>query len=261
MIVSPRHAFGLALWFVAGLALVYILAPLAVIVAASFGETGYVQFPPQGFTLRWYAAALAAPRYLSGFVTSLWLAALVTAIATAIGAAAAWALARREFRGRQTIEGLLLAPLLLPGLILAVALTIFFARFPFLTGTWRLVAAHLTICIPCVIRVAMPALKRLDPALEEAARNLGASPFQAFLLVVLPAVRPAILAAAAFAFILSFDEVEMALFLASPRAAPLTVVLYGTAQYAFEPTLAAVSGLLIGLTFVAMLASQMLRRR
>jgi putative spermidine/putrescine transport system permease protein len=259
-ITSPRHPFGLLLWLIAVLVMLYILAPLAVIVAASFGTTGYVAFPPQGFSLQWYEQALANPRYVNGFLTSLRIAGTVTIVSSIVGVAAAYALVRYRFPGARLVESLFLSPLVLPGLVLAVALTIFFAHHPVATGTNKLILAHLTICVPCVIRIVIPVLQRFDRAIEEAALNLGASPIAAFFLVTLPVVRPGVVAAAALAFVMSFDEVDMSVFLASPREQPLTVALYSAVQLAFDPTLAAVSALLIMLTFAIMVVYQIVAR-
>lgn len=259
-IASPRHPFGLALWALAILAFVYLIGPLVVIVISSFGDTGYLVFPPRGWSLAAYRQALANPRYLDGFLTSVRIASTVTVLSTAIGIAAAYALVRYPFRGSRLIESLFLSPLVLPGLVLAVALTIFFSRQRLLVGTDRLILAHLTLCVPCVLRVAIPVFQRYDRALEEAALNLGASPVAAFFLVTLPVVRPGIVAAAALAFIMSFDEVELSVFLASPRQQPLTVALYAAVQLAFEPSLAAVSAILIGLVLAIMLATHAVQR-
>ena len=257
--LSLRHPFGWVLAVVTALGFVYLLGPLVVITIASFGDTGYLVFPPRGFSLRWYEAALGNARYLQGFLTSVKIAGIVTLLSTIIGTMAAHALVRHEFRGRAFLESLFLSPLILPGLVLAVALTIFFSRVPLVVGTDRLLLSHLVLCVPIVVRVMIPVFQRFDIGLEEAARNLGASPIVAFLLVTLPALRPGFFAAAAMAFILSFDEVEMAVFLASPREPPLTVVLYGQAQLAFDPSLAAVSALLVLVVLVAMLAYEALR--
>jgi len=255
--LSLRHPFGWLLWGVGALAMVYILGPLVVIVASSFGNTGYLAFPPRGFSLRWYGEALADPTYIDGFLVSLRLAGTVTIISSVAGVAAAFALVRGRFRGRATLEALFLSPLMLPGLVMAVALALFFSRHPWAAGTNRLILGHLVICIPAVMRVTLPVLRRFDRAIEEAALNLGASPIVAFFLVTLPAIRPGVAAGAAFAFILSFDEVEMAIFLSSPREAPLTVVLYGAAQLSFDPAIAAISALLVMVVFAAMLAVQL----
>jgi putative spermidine/putrescine transport system permease protein len=259
MTLSLRHPFGWVLLVLSIASFIYLLGPLVVIIIASFGDTGYIAFPPQGLSLRWYRAALANPRYVEGFLTSVKIAGIVTIVSCILGSAAAFALTRYQFRGRGALEALFLSPLILPGLVLAVALTIFFSRVPLASGTDRLILAHLVICVPCVIRVMIPVLQRFDRSIEEAAQNLGASPLLTFVLVTVPALRPGFFAAAALAFILSFDEVEMAVFLASPRNPPLTVVLYGQSQLAFDPSLAAVSALLILVVFVGMLIYEALR--
>jgi putative spermidine/putrescine transport system permease protein len=259
---SLRNGLGWTLWTLSALAFVYILGPLAVIIASSFGDTGYIAFPPEGFSLRWYHAALTDPRYVGGFFISLRLASTVALLSLVIGTLAAVALTRLEFPGRALLEALFLSPLILPTLVLAVALTLFFANTPLLPGgTPRLIAGHLLVGVPLVLRVMLPVLRRVDRSVEEAAQNLGASPIKAFLLVTLPALRPGLFAAAALAFIFSFDEVEMALFVGSAREAPLTVVLYGAAQMQFDPTVVAASSLLIMLAGVLMLLQQIFARR
>jgi putative spermidine/putrescine transport system permease protein len=261
-VTSLRTPFGWALLLVALLSFAYLLGPLLVIVAASFGDTGYLAFPPEGLSLRWYRSALGDARYLDGFLVSLRVAGAVALVSLVIGTAGAVALTRFVFPGRALLEALFLSPLVLPGLVLAVALTLFFAAHPVAPpGVPRLVLSHLLVGVPLVLRVMLPVLRRVDRSVEEAAQNLGASPLMAFVLVTLPAVRPGLFAAAALAFIFSFDEVEMALFVGSPREAPLTVVLYGAAQMAFDPTVAAVSSLLILLALVLMLAQQAFARR
>ena len=257
MIIDPRHPVGFVIWTVSLLVLVYLLAPLAIFVVSTFGETGYLAFPPQGFTLKWYASALDNQRYFTGFLVSLRLASMVAILSLLIGGGAAFAIVRFRFPGAALITSILLSPLALPGLVLAVALTIFFSRTVGLIGTERLVLAHLIICVPTVMRILIPVLERFDISIEEAAMNLGSSPLQALFLVTFPILRPGIIAAFGFAFILSFDEVEMALFLASPRETPLTAVLYAAAQLAFEPTIAAVSALLIGVVFAFMVGYQL----
>ena len=255
--ISLRTPFGWVLLLLAVVTFVYLLGPLLVIVAASFSDTGYLAFPPQGLSLRWYRQALADARYLNGFFVSVRLAGMVALLALVVGTAAAVALTRFRFPGRLLLEALFLSPLVLPGLVLAVALTLFFAANPVAPpGLPRLVVSHLLVGVPLVLRVMLPVLRRADRSIEEAARNLGASPLQAFFLVTLPALRPGLFAAAALAFIFSFDEVEMALFLGSARDAPLTVVLYGAAQMQMDPTVAAVSSLLILIALVLMVAQQ-----
>jgi putative spermidine/putrescine transport system permease protein len=239
----------------------YLLGPILVVVASAFGATSYLAFPPQGFTFRWFAAALGDARYLDAFGVSLMVAAAATSLSVMIGLPAAYAIARYDFPGRRAIEALILMPLVLPALVLSIALTILFSRIGFTAGTARLMVAHLVICVPYVIRVSVPVLQRVDTALEEAARNLGASPFTTFFLVTLPVIRPGAIAAATLAFIVSFDEIDLAIFLADPRAPTLPVTIYSAIQLGIDPTVGAVSALLVLVAVAAMGVYQILTWR
>jgi putative spermidine/putrescine transport system permease protein len=236
----------------------YLLGPIVIIVGSAFGTTGYLAFPPHGFTLHWFAAALADHRYLDAFTTSLGVACCATALSLALGVPAAYALARADFPGRRTLEAILLLPLVLPALVLAIALTILFSSIGFTAGSARLVVAHTVLCTPYVIRVTLPVLQRLDATLEEAARNLGAGGLATFFLVTLPSIRPGAIAAATLAFIVSFDELELAIFLADPRAPTLPVTIYSVIQLGIDPTVGAVSALLVLVAMVAMGVYQVL---
>jgi putative spermidine/putrescine transport system permease protein len=235
----------------------YLLGPILVIVGSALGDTNYLAFPPHGLTLKWFQAALAEPRYLSAFATSLGIAGAAMVFSLALGLPAAFALARFAFPGRRMIEAALLTPLVLPTLVLSISLTVLFSRIGFTAGSVRLVVAHLVICTPYVVRVALPVLQRLDPAQEEAARNLGASPLFSFFLVTLPAMRPGAIAAATLAFIVSFDEIDLAIFLADPRAPTLPVTIYSAIQLGIDPTVAAISALLVLLAVAAMALYQL----
>jgi putative spermidine/putrescine transport system permease protein len=230
----------------------YVLAPVVVIAVSALGQTAYLAFPPHGLTLRWFAVALADTKYAAAFATSTMIAAAATVLSLAIGIPAAYGLARHHFPGRRVIETAILMPLVLPALVLSIALTILFSRIGFTAGSPRLVLAHLVLCVPYVVRVTLPVLQRLDPALEEAARNLGASPAATFLLVTLPAIRPGVIAAATLAFIVSFDEIDLAIFLADPRAPTLPVTIYSAIQLGIDPTVGAVSALLVLLAAAGM---------
>jgi len=254
-----KSPFLIATWLLSAVALAYIVLPLLVVVASALGNTDFLAFPPRGLTLRHFVAALADQRYTRAFVTSLIIAVAASALATLIGLSAAVAFTRFRIPGGSALEALMLSPLVLPTITLAVALTVLFSRLGVPAGDWRLVVVHQALCVPYVVRVTIPVLRRLDPAQEEAARNLGASPFMAFLLVALPAIRPGAIAAATFAFIASFDELELALFLADPRAPTLPVTIYSAIQLGVDPTVAAVSALLVILAALGMLAYQAVR--
>lgn len=258
MTIDPRSPFGLLLTAVCIVAFVYLILPILVVVVAPLGDTGYLAFPPQGFTLRWYAAALEDTRYLGGFLTSLRIGVIVALLSTVIGVMAAYGISRYAFPGKALAEALFLSPLILPTLVFAVALSLFFTRTGLLSGDSRLIMGHVIICTPYVIRVTLPVLRRFDRTLEEAAQNLGASPLQSFFLILLPVVKTGIVAGCAMAFITSFDEVVLALFLASPGEPTLPVMIYSAVQLGFEPTVAAVSGLLVLLTCVFMVIYQLL---
>jgi putative spermidine/putrescine transport system permease protein len=257
MTISWRSPLAIILFGLCGLAFLYLVLPILVIVVAPLGATGYLAFPPQGLTLKWYTIAVNDTRYLTAVLLSLRVAVISSLIACVIGIASAYALTRYEFPGRRLLEAIFLSPLILPSLVLAVGLTLFFTRTGLLEGTYRLIAAHVVICIPYVLRVSLPVLRRFDRTLEEAAQNLGASPVATFFLVVLPIVRPGIIAGTALAFITSFDEVVLALFLAEPGEPTLPVVIYSAVQLGFEPPVAAISGLLILATLALMLLYQL----
>lgn len=252
MTISLRSPFGLVLLAICILAFAYLILPILVVVIAPLGDTGYLAFPPRGLTLRWYAAALRDTRYLDGLIVSAGVAAMAAVVSTVIGVLAAYGLTRYRFIGSRALEAMFLSPLILPTLVLAVALSLFFTRMGVQASLGRLIAAHAIVCTPYVIRVSLPVLRRFDRTLEEAAQNLGASPLASFFLVLLPVVRPAIVAGAVMAFITSFDEVVLALFLASPGQPTLPVLIYSAVQLGFEPSVAAVSGLLVLLTAALM---------
>ena len=181
-------------------------------------------------------------------MTSAWLAVAATAIATPLGTAAALGLSRSEFRGKQLIELLFLAPLAVPGIVIGIALLIAFVAADVGEAPVRLVAAHILLVLPYSIRTVLASLAQIDPALEEAALTLGASRWSALWLIVLPLTRPGIIAGVLFALILSFDDIALALFLVDANTTTLPVAILSYLQYNFDPSLAAVSSILIILT-------------
>jgi putative spermidine/putrescine transport system permease protein len=255
-VVGARTWFGWALGAANLLVYLFLLAPIIVIVASSFGSTGFLAFPPQGLSLRWYVQALGSGDYLGPFQTSLTIAVSVAILATIVGTLAALALVRFQFPGRDLLAAAFLSPLMLPTLVLAVALLLLASKLGVPATSQRLVAAHLVITVPYVLRTTMPVLERFDRTLEEAAQNLGAGPRATFFLVTLPIIRPGIAAGALFAFMISFDELVLALFLAGTRSPTLPIKIYSAVQLGLDPTVAAVATLLIGLTTAILLLGQ-----
>jgi putative spermidine/putrescine transport system permease protein len=227
------------------LIVLFLLAPIIVVVATAFTTTAYPLFPPQGFTLRWFERFLTMTEFTDAVQRSAVLALASTAIASVLGTFSALALTRWRGPGRQAITSLMLSPIMFPAIVLGLALLVFYSQIG-LAGTFTgLVIAHSLVTTPFVIRLVMASLAQFDPAVEEAARNLGAGWWRTFFQVTLPLIQPGVLAGAVFAFILSFDELVITLFLAGPGMATLPVRIYTFVEYSSAPTISAISTTLI----------------
>ncbi len=231
---------------------VFLLSPLAVVTVLSFSSGQYLSFPPPGLSLRWYAALLDSAPVLDAAGKSVLLGLLVTAVAVLAGFPAALAVARGG--APAWIAGLLSLPLLLPTLVIGLGLLMVLQPLGLL-ATWPALAlGHLMVVLPFVVRLLVTAFGALPPDLEAAAATLGARPLPAFLLVTLPLAAPGALAAATLAFLLSFDETVISLFLAGPRLTTLPVTLFHYAETRTDPMLAALAVSLIALTLLIVLA-------
>ncbi|MBV9538504.1 MAG: ABC transporter permease [Acidisphaera sp.] len=239
------------------LIMAFVLAPTLIVIAMSFGDNAILQFPPHRLSLRWYAAALARPEFRAAAWTSLWLAITATAIATPIALAAAVALVRGRFPGKAAMQTLLMAPLFVPGVVISLSLLVVSSAVGFRNGDLRLIGAHALVVMPFLLRTIIAGLSRADIMLEEAARTLGASRGRSFLLVTLPGLGGALLAGALFAFVISFDNVSVSLFLASAKSNTLPLAVMSYVEFNADPSIAAVSTLLIAM---AMLAAFVLER-
>ena len=229
----------------------FLLAPLAVVVVLSFSAGPYLSFPPPGLSLRWFAALFANPDMLAAAGRSAVLGLVVSLCALGAGVPAALAVARGHVPG--AVAGLLSLPLLLPTLVIGLALLMVLQPAGLL-ATWPgLVLGHLAVVLPFVVRLTVTAFSALPPDLEAAAATLGARPLPAFLLVTLPLAAPGVVAAGALAFLLSFDETVISLFLVGPRLTTLPVVLFHYAENRADPLLAALSVVLIALALAVVL--------
>ncbi len=236
---------GLLLPFV-GVVYIGLLAPLVVVVAVSFGPSAAFEFPPSGMTLRWFEAFFTSQSFVTSFFRiSLVIGVTAAASATLLGTAAAVGLVRFRFLGREALETFFLAPLLVPQILLGAALYLFYARLAVTASIWTLLWAHLIICTPFVIRSVTAGLVGMDPRLEEAAMSLGATRVQAFFKVTLPLLRSSLLSGAIFAFIISFSDINLALFLSGPQSTSLPVQIFSQIQWQGDPTIAAASTLQI----------------
>lgn len=233
--------------------LLFLLAPLVVAIGSSFTAGTVPEFPPRTWSLRWYEHLMSQPIFLAAAANSLALAALATLLNLPIALAAAWAIARGRFRGRETLQTVLMSPLVVPAVVTGIAILLAFAQAGWRNAFSRLLIAHLVITLPYLVRTLIASLSRIDVAAEEAALTLGASPWRAFLHVTLPQLAPGVIAGALFAFIISFDNVSVSLFLSSAKFSTLPIAILAYVEYNLDPTIAALSTLLIALTLIAML--------
>jgi putative spermidine/putrescine transport system permease protein len=234
----------------------FLLLPVVVVVLASLSRTSYLTVPPRGVTLRWFTAVLGDPEYVHAIGFSLGLAVVATLGSLAAGVAASYALLRRRVPGGPVISALLTAPLVFPGVVVGVALLQFYALVH-VNGTFGALAlAHVVITIPYVVRAVMASLQGIDPELESAARVLGASGPVAFFTVTLPLIRPGIAAGALFSFVVSFDNVPVSIFLLGAGQMTLPVKIFTAIEYGVDPSVAAISTLLIIATGLGLAAAE-----
>ena len=220
----------------------FLLAPLLVIVAVSFNPTSGFRIPLTEFSLRWFEKFFTTGSFRDSlFLVSLPIALVSAVCATLIGGAAAIALVRTQLVGRDVIESIFMLPLLIPSILLGAALYLVFAKIGASGSFWSLVLGHTLLGIPYVIRVIGAGLVTINPALEEAAISLGCTRFQAFVRVVLPLIRSSILSGAIFAFIISFSDINLALFVAGPGTTTLPIHIFSQIFWEGDPTIAAAS--------------------
>lgn len=223
----------------------FILAPLTVAVGSSFTTTGYLTFPPRGFTLKWFGEAAHNAKFLDALWTSLQLGAATTVISVVAGTLAACAIVRHPGRLIDALEQVLLAPILLPAVVLGLGILFSLSLSGWLGTFPGGLLAHVIVASPFATRSVLAGLRQLDPQLEEASRSLGAGAVRTFFRVILPPLRGAILAGAVFAFVISFDEAVVTLFLTGSHFTTLPVTIFTYVQYSNDPTIAAVSTVII----------------
>lgn len=244
-----------------GLVLIFLLLPTLLVLPMSLGDASYIQFPPKGLTLKWYAAFFADEDWMSSTWFSLRIAVASTASATMIGTLASLAIVRGNLPGASALQALTLAPLIVPHVVLAVALYLVFAPVG-LTGNFvGFTIAHTMLSVPYVMLTVSAALHRIDPALELAALNCGASRARAFWHVVLPNIAPGVAAGAVFAFLASFDEATVAFFISGVEGKTITRKLFEDIDYNLTPVIAAASTVMIVLSLVLMGGIEWLRSR
>lgn len=234
-----------------------LIAPILIIFAVSFNAGEMLSFPPTSFSLRWYAAFFNDPVWMRAARVSVVVATLTAFLSLAIGFAISVALVRYRFFGKTALRMLVMSPLILPKIIIAVGLYFLYVRLRILGTTGALVAAHTIIAVPYVVMIVTASLYGFDRRLEWAARSLGASPLRATWLVTIPNLRPAILGGGLFAFVASFDDIILSLFLTRLTEPTLPRQIWVNVQQTIDPTIAAVSTMttlisVLGLCLVAL---------
>ncbi|MEU8249280.1 ABC transporter permease [Nonomuraea sp. NPDC048916] len=231
---------------------VFLLLPTLVVIPLSFTEGSLLRWPPRGFSLRWYETLLADPAWRDATLKSLEVALWTALAATAIGTTTALGLTRGRFRGRQLISSLSLSPIVVPTVITAIGTYFVFVRLGIVGTTAGLVLAHTVLALPLVIVSVTNSLRSFDRNLELAALSLGAGPVSTFFRITLPLVAPGVAASALFAFITSWDEIVVALFVTDPVVRTLPVVIFNQLRSGVDPTVAAAATLLVLVTVTAL---------
>jgi putative spermidine/putrescine transport system permease protein len=231
----------------------FMMTPLVIVCLVAFTPSDTLQVPWGAYSLRWFRAVFEHGDLVQSFWNSLFVAALAATLSVLLAVPAALAIVRYEFPGRQALNGLLMSPLIVPHLVLGVAMLRLFALLEVRGSTLWLTLAHVVIVTPYALRLMVAALSGADRSVEQAALSLGASRWTAFRRVTLPLMLPGITGGWMLAFINSFDEVTMSIFITSPQTVTLPVRMYMLATESIDPMMAAVSALIVGLTAVVML--------
>ncbi|TAJ34668.1 MAG: ABC transporter permease [Nitrospirae bacterium] len=240
--------------------LLFLYAPVAVLIVFSFNASR-LSATWQGFTLQWYRVLAEDEALLAAVQNSLLVGLASTVIATVLGVCAAVALERCPFRGQRVVEGVLLLPLVIPEVMLGVALMLFFVSIQLPLSLVTVTIGHAAFNVPIVVVIVRARLRKLDPALEEAARDLGASAWQAFRCVTLPLLMPAILGATLLAFTISLDDFIVTFFTAGPGATTLPLKVYSMVKSTVTPEINALSAILVLVSMALVGASLVLQRK
>jgi len=236
---------GLVTYVLAAAVLVFVLAPLVVVVALSFSTAELAIFPPVGFTTAWYESVLANEDFRDAFVVSVLLALAATLASFALGMPAAYALNRWRVPGARAIEAVLLSPFILPVLIVGLGLLQFLSAMRMRDAAVNLFIGHVLVTMPYLVRTVTASLQQVDRSLEEAALTLGAPPWRVFTKVTVPQIVPGITAGCLFCFMVSFDEFPMSFWLSDAETMPLPIFLQDSISKIFDPSIAAMASLMI----------------
>lgn len=236
------------------LALVFLYVPLIVVVLFSFHKTPGLSLPFEGFSLRWYKEVFSSVEFKESLKNSAIVACVVSGATLVLGTAAAYGLSRTRSRFRAPLALLFFVPITLPGLFVGISMLVFFSRLDFTLSLTTVAFAHFVYVLPFFLLIALAALDRLDPALEESAADLGASPLLVFRRVTVPQIWPVLAAATALAFALSFDEFIITFFVVGADST-LPMFIWSSLRRTVDPSINTVSTLLMAITLVLWIAA------
>ena len=262
--MAPNASRAELAWYVgirlfSGLGFVFLLVPIFIMLPFSFSSGSYLSYPIPGFSFKWYVAIAEPFPWVSAFKNSLMVGSAAAFLATALGTLAAYGLTMTNFPGKSLVYGILISPLAVPLVVAALAFYFFFAATG-LIGTFAgLVLAHTTLGVPFVVITVAATLSGLDPNCIRAAESLGASPITAFRTITLPLILPGVATGAVFAFITSWDEIIVALFVSGPEQFTLPRRLFMGVRDHLDPSVVAVAAFLITVSVLLMLAVELLR--
>ncbi len=257
----PRISGWSLIRFYTILVYVWMFTPIAAVVILSFNPQQFGSFPMEGFSFRWYVKLVHNETILNAFKNSLVLGSLTAIVTTAIGIPAAMAFVRYEFPGKNTLNTLLLTPIMIPEVVLGVALLLFIRWLQQPKSFALLLIGHVVLTLPYVLLVVQARLVGIKRVYEEAAMSLGANPLQTFKEVTLPLLAPAILAGMLFSFTISFDDVTATLFWATARSQTVPVKIFGMLRNSISPEINALGAVMIVLTISIPLLAGYLSRR
>ena len=258
----PRLAFSRkTLWVSALAVLVYLVAPSFFVIPMSFSERAFIQWPPLGFTFQNYEMFLNDPLYVGAMIRSFVVALVSATLAMLIGLPAAFVLTRQRMRGTGLVFAIILAPIIIPPIIIAIALFYVYAQIGLIGTTVGLILGHAVISVPFVVVTIMAVLKNYDERLDQAALSLGASKFETLRRVTFPLILPGLIAAFLFAFVVSLDELTIALFVTGGQTPTLPKQMWIDAIFKLNPMVTAVSTVVLVFVSSLILVAELTRRR
>lgn len=241
------------LTLIAILVFIFLLGPLVIITVTAFGTESTISFPIKGFTFDWFVEALDSSVFMDSFLLSFQLAIIATLIALVVGVPAAYGMSRYSIKGKKILKNFFLSPTIVPGIVIGYSLFQFLVINLQMPVYQSLLFGHFLVVLPYIIRIVGASLEQFDFSIEEVAWSLGCNKFTTFFKIVLPNISSGIISSFLLAFINSFNNIPVSMFLTGPGVATLPTALMNHIEYSYDPTVSAVSVMLMGVTVVIMI--------